>query len=276
MIKKLLLTIALVAVTGTTQADKESIMNLNKKGAYLKNLQKARDAIKESVKEPPLRPIDLVSKPEPEGLMRPKTRPTDLVPQPESDGLGLSLMKSMGEAVPIDKPSPKRRPKDLIPQDTEEEEDEDDFDGLLIQRLVDEEEFQEVAHRATEGEEHWTIGFGHYGIDVKEGQRITRKDAMELLKKDINKRLPAIRKSIPSFKDLSTNLKIEIAQSWFRGGISGSPETIKLINKGEFKKASVEFLDNDEYRNAKQRKRSGIIPRMEALSNALAKEGSKE
>ena len=56
--------------------------------------------------------------------------------------------------------------------------------------------------------------------------------------------------------------------------MSGSPETIKLINKGKFKEASIQFLDNEEYRNAKQLGRAGIIPRMKAVSSALANEGS--
>jgi lysozyme len=34
-------------------------------------------------------------------------------------------------------------------------------------------------------EEYFTIGYGHYGKDVKEGQKITAKQAEELLKKDL-------------------------------------------------------------------------------------------
>ena len=45
--------------------------------------------------------------------------------------------------------------------------------------------FDEVARRGA-GEKYFTIGHGHYGPDVKEGQRISRKDAGLLLKKDIN------------------------------------------------------------------------------------------
>lgn len=150
----------------------------------------------------------------------------------------------------------------------------DSFEDMLTQRLIKEEEFKDTAYKATKTEKHLTIGYGHYGEDVKAGQEITEEAALKLLKKDINKRLPAIRKAIPSFDSLSQDLKIEIAQSWFRGGMSGSPETIKLINKGKFKEASIEFLDNEEYRNAKQLGRAGIIPRMKAVSSALANEGS--
>jgi hypothetical protein len=57
--------------------------------------------------------------------------------------------------------------------------------------------------------------------------------------------------------------------------MSGSPATIKLINQGKFKAAATEFLDNQEYLTAKQRGRAGIIPRMDAVANALNNEGTK-
>lgn len=44
--------------------------------------------------------------------------------------------------------------------------------------------FIPVATRLT-GEQHLTLGFGHYGSDVKEGQTITEEQANELLKADI-------------------------------------------------------------------------------------------
>jgi GH24 family phage-related lysozyme (muramidase) len=146
------------------------------------------------------------------------------------------------------------------------------FEDMLLKRLIDEEQFKGKAYRATKGEEHLTIGYGHYGKDVKEGDTITQKEALALLRKDIDKRIPAIRKAIPAFNDLSDTLKVEIAQSWFRGGMSGSPKTIKLINKGKFEEAAEEFLNNDEYRTARERGRAGIIPRMDAVADALRNE----
>lgn len=146
------------------------------------------------------------------------------------------------------------------------------FEDTLIERLIDEEQFKGEAYRATKGEEYLTIGYGHYGKDVKKGDTITQEEALELLRKDVNDRMPAIRKAIPKFDDLSDTLKVEIAQSWFRGGMSGSPKTIKLINAGKFEEAAEEFLDNDEYRTARERGRAGIIPRMDAVADALRNE----
>ena len=146
------------------------------------------------------------------------------------------------------------------------------FESILTRRLISEEKFSAEPYLATKGEKFLTIGYGHYGPDVKEGQKLTKKQALDLLKKDINDRLPAIRKAIPSFDNFSDELKVEIAQSWFRGGISGSPKTLDLINQGKFKEAASEFLNNEEYRTAKERGRAGVIPRMEAVSTALEDE----
>lgn len=59
---------------------------------------------------------------------------------------------------------------------------------------------------------------------------------------------------------------------YFRGKLTkaGSPNTVKLINQGKYKEASKEFLNSDEYRNAKARGREGIRERMEKASKAIA------
>lgn len=147
------------------------------------------------------------------------------------------------------------------------------FEQALIERLIGLEQFRDTAYRATKDEEFLTIGYGHYGSDVKENQKITQEDALNLLRSDIAERLPAIKEAIPVFDELSLPLRVEIAQSWFRGGMSGSPKTIGLINEGKFVEASTEFLNNEEYRTARKRGRAGIIPRMQAVSLALKEEG---
>ena len=55
--------------------------------------------------------------------------------------------------------------------------------------------------------------------------------------------------------------------SWYRGSLSGSPKTIRLINEGNYEKASKEFLNNDEYKNPKTA--PGIKKRMEATAKAI-------
>lgn len=47
------------------------------------------------------------------------------------------------------------------------------------------EQFRGTAYRATKDEKYLTIGYGHYGSDVKEGQKITEGHALILLNKDM-------------------------------------------------------------------------------------------
>lgn len=49
------------------------------------------------------------------------------------------------------------------------------------------EQFRGTAYRATSAEEYLTIGYGHYGSDVKEGQKITEGQALILLNRDMAK-----------------------------------------------------------------------------------------
>ena len=148
-----------------------------------------------------------------------------------------------------------------------------DIEEAIIERLKVEEGFKDAAYKPVAGEKFYTIGYGHYGKDVKVGDTITKAEAEKLLEKDVKKRLPKIKKTIPDFNNLSPELQVEIAQSWFRGGIAGSPKTIKLINKGEWAEASEEFLDNEEYRD--EDTLPGVKRRMEGLSLALQEEQFK-
>ena len=38
-----------------------------------------------------------------------------------------------------------------------------------------------------QGEQYWTVGYGHYGPDVRPGQRMTREEAEILIRKDLQK-----------------------------------------------------------------------------------------
>ena len=57
--------------------------------------------------------------------------------------------------------------------------------GVLFTSLW--ETFIETAYKATPQEKYYTIGLGHYGPDVKKGQTITKEQAVDLLKKDMQK-----------------------------------------------------------------------------------------
>jgi lysozyme len=45
--------------------------------------------------------------------------------------------------------------------------------------------FVDHAYKPVPSERFWTIGYGHYGPDVKRGQKITKTQALALLRKDV-------------------------------------------------------------------------------------------
>jgi|TARA_R110000823_G_scaffold222498_1_gene350834 GH24 family phage-related lysozyme (muramidase) len=134
--------------------------------------------------------------------------------------------------------------------------------------------FDEVARRGA-GEKYLTLGHGHYGPDVKEGQTISRKDAALLFQKDIVERIPQIQKLIPKFDSFPASAQTALFGEFYRGSLTGgkkgSPKTIRLINEGKFEEASKEFLRNNEYINRVKLNRRGIGPRMENVSSELMK-----
>ena len=179
------------------------------------------------------------------------------------------LPRPTKEEVALDIPTPLPRPegKGLMAKATEG--DAISLEQRIEERLILEEGFEDKAYKPKASEQYFTIGYGHYGPDVKPDMKLSEEEAKNLLRKDIAERMPEIKKAIKNYGNLSDELKVEIAQSWFRGGIAKSPNTIGLINKGDFKSAAIEFLNNDEYRTTEL---SGVKRRMEALAKALEEE----
>ena len=103
---------------------------------------------------------------------------------------------------------------------------------------------------------------------------VSVEQAEKDLSKNIKLKLTEAKKNIKNFNNLSNNLKQNIVASWYRGSLSGSPLTIRLINEGKFKEASEEFLKNDEYKAA-VKSGSGVASRMEDVAKAIKMEGLK-
>lgn len=141
----------------------------------------------------------------------------------------------------------------------------------IVTRLKELEGFSATAYKPVDTEEHYTIGYGHYGPDVSVDDTITEEEATVLLLKDIEIRQVEIRKAITVYDSLSEQLQIELMQSWFRGGLVGSPITISFINDCRFDEAAAEFLRNKEYQTTTL---LGVKTRMEAVAQALLEETS--
>ena len=151
-----------------------------------------------------------------------------------------------------------------------------------IEHLREKEGVSYTPYRPTTKEnEPLTIGVGHTGPDVSMASIRTDEQIDDQLTEDIEERLPAVRANIPNFDSLPEELRVPMLGSWFRGGLSGSPLTQKLIAAGNFEAAADEFLNNDEYRESKTQKgfdkgMRGIGTRMEELAEALRKHGKSK
>ena len=121
-------------------------------------------------------------------------------------------------------------------------------------------------------EKNFTIGYGRNRSSIKEGDTITKEEALKNLKEDITIRLDEIQNRIPLFNQFSENLQLALFYEYYRGSVGQSPNTIKLINEGKFEEAAEEFLRNDEYINAEELGKKGIRKSMEKVSNLLKQE----
>jgi GH24 family phage-related lysozyme (muramidase) len=97
------------------------------------------------------------------------------------------------------------------------------------------------AYKPVAGEKYWTIGYGHYGADVRQGQVITKEQAEALLKKDLQKYVDGV----------NSVLKVPINQNQFDALVSFAyncgvgalqkSTLLKKLNAGDYVGASKEF-----------------------------------
>ena len=146
---------------------------------------------------------------------------------------------------------------------------EDPLIEIVKNSLREKEGLEYEAYKPVPEEEHFTIGYGHYGPDVKEGQVIDEAQAEEYLDTDVRIRVEEARKLIKPFNQFPLEVQGAIMDEFYRGSIRQSPNTVELINKGRYAEAANEYLDNDEYREAEELGKPGIRSRMERVSEAL-------
>jgi GH24 family phage-related lysozyme (muramidase) len=132
------------------------------------------------------------------------------------------------------------------------------FEGLMLK-----------AYKPVPTEYYWTIGYGHYGSDVKEGQRITASQAEEMLKHDLGKYEYSVNQ----------NVKVKLNQNQFDALVSfcynvGSEALrtstlLKKVNVGDFKSASLEF---DKWVHGGGKVLPGLVTRRKAEKALFLKE----
>ncbi len=129
---------------------------------------------------------------------------------------------------------------------------------------------------------NWTVGVGTLigkgtDADLKAspffGKEINEATAKDLATKAIAEKITLAKKLVGSdaFSSFSPELQAQLVSGAYRGDITGSPNAVKLLRKNDFAGAAREFLDNEEYRKAKEAK-SGVAKRMEEMASVIKKE----
>lgn len=88
------------------------------------------------------------------------------------------------------------------------------------------------------------------------------KQMKQLFDYDVQSKIKLAKRKLSNFDNLSKSMQNAVVDGFFRGDLSGSPKTLKLMNSGDFKAAAAEYLNNNEYRKSKK-DGTGVAPRME-------------
>lgn len=98
------------------------------------------------------------------------------------------------------------------------------------------EQFRGTAYRATSAEKYLTIGYGHYGSDVKEGQKITEGQALILLNRDMAAAVKAVDAvAHPSLTQAQFDAVVDLVFNAGAGVIASNTGTGKALRAGDVK-----------------------------------------
>ncbi|MEK5055854.1 glycoside hydrolase family protein [Niallia sp. FSL K6-0212] len=98
-----------------------------------------------------------------------------------------------------------------------------------------------TAYKAVQTEKYWTIGYGHYGPDVKQNMKITQAQADAYLKSDVARFEKAVNE----------NVKVPLNQNQFDALVSFTyncgegalqrSTLLELLNQGKYEEAADQF-----------------------------------
>lgn len=129
-----------------------------------------------------------------------------------------------------------------------------------------------------------TIGVGHlitkndpvlkrvvgnnYNVILSGRMPLSNSQMQKLFDYDIKSKINLARRKVKNFDNLPKSAQNAVVDGFFRGDLSGSPKTLRLMNSGDFRAAAEEYLNNAEYRTSK-REGTGVAPRMERNAAAF-------
>ena len=130
-----------------------------------------------------------------------------------------------------------------------------------------------------------TVGVGHLVLrndkvlksvvgrdynDVVRGRKaLTDKQMEQLFDIDVRAKISAAQRKLPKFNSYPQYVRNAIVDGFFRGDLSGSKDTLALMNQGDFKAAAKEYLNHAGYRKSKE-EGTGVAGRMERNAAVFA------
>ena len=98
------------------------------------------------------------------------------------------------------------------------------------------EQFRGTAYRATPAEKYLTIGYGHYGSDVKEGQKLTEGPALILLNRDMAAAVKAVDAAAhPTLTQAQFDAVVDLVFNAGAGVIAPNTGTGQALRAGDVK-----------------------------------------
>ena len=96
------------------------------------------------------------------------------------------------------------------------------------------EKFRGTAYKATKNEKYWTIGWGHTGPDVYEGQKITEGQGLLLLNRDMQWAVKAVDEvAHPSLTQAQFDAVVDLVFNAGAGVIAATTGTGKALRSGD-------------------------------------------
>ncbi len=130
-----------------------------------------------------------------------------------------------------------------------------------------------TAYKAVPTEEHWTIGYGHYGPDIKQNMRITQDQADEYFRKDVARFEKAV----------NDNVKVPLNQNQFDALVSFTYNVgagalqrstlLELLNQGKYEAAANQF---DVWNKSSGKVLAGLVKRRAKEKELFLKDLPKE
>lgn len=104
----------------------------------------------------------------------------------------------------------------------------------------------------------WTIGYGHTGPDVAEGKKITKEEALDLLRQDVSKYETCVRENVKV--PLTQNQFDALVIFAFNVGCAAFENStlLRLLNQKDYVGAAAEFA---KWHKAKGRPLEGLLRR---------------